>query len=571
MKKMDAERWRKIERIYNIALELEPIERETFLHKACEEDASIREDVLRLLENQKEAGSFMESPAVNLLAGIKTNKESFLPGKQVNSYKIISKIGRGGMGEVYQARDLKLGREVAVKILPEEFAGDMERVARFQREAKLLASLNHTNVAAIYGLEEAAGMQFLVLELVEGEMLSDKIARCPIPVEEALKFSIQMAEGLEAAHEKGIIHRDLKPANVMITSEENVKLLDFGLAKALAEETRSIDSSKSPTLTEEMTRPDVILGTAAYMSPEQAKGKTVDKRTDIWAFGCVLYEMLTGQAVFQGESVTEILASVLRADINLELLPENVNPKVKEILVRCLQKNPRERYRDIGDVLYDMKQLQSDPTGFWMHSRIGAEHRNKITTLLPWFIAFSGMLIIGIGVWLLKPTPPGASSKVVFQHELLPGQEFSNLEYPALAVSPDGKQIVYGTSTGLYLRSIDRMDPRLLSRGEENPQQPFFSPDGEWVGYFSEKEKLLKKVRIHGGTPVELCPVILLLGASWNDDDTILFGQLPYGIMRVPASGGDPELIFKKEDIPLAQPQLLPDKKSLLLTIEVDG
>jgi len=270
-------------------------------------------------------------------------------GQSLSHYSITEKIGKGGMGEVYRAKDQKLGRDVAIKVLPEEFARDADRVARFQREAKLLASLNHPNIAAIHGLEESGGTQFLVLELVEGDTLADRIKAGPVPVEESLKLALQIAEALEAAHEKGVIHRDLKPANIKVTPDGKVKVLDFGLAKAFAGEQAELNLSDSPTLSDMATQQGVILGTAAYMPPEQARGKPVDKRADIWAFGCVLYEMLTGKIAFKGEDVSEILASVIKGDVKLDLLPANLHPRVREALSRCLQRDLNRRYQDIRD------------------------------------------------------------------------------------------------------------------------------------------------------------------------------------------------------------------------------
>ena len=268
-------------------------------------------------------------------------------GKTLGHYRVGEQLGRGGMGEVYLAEDTSLDRKVALKFLPDVFAGDPERMARFEREAKLLASLNHPNIAAIYGLEQAEGKRFIVMELVEGETLAQRLSKGPLPIDEALGICRQIADGLEAAHEKGVIHRDLKPANVMITAGDQVKILDFGLAKALFGETQSVDASQSPTITEAMTQPGVILGTAAYMSPEQAKGKSIDKRADIWAFGAVLYEMLTGKQLFSGETVSDILAATLKEEPDFEKIPAKVRP----LLRRCLEKDPRKRLRDIGETM----------------------------------------------------------------------------------------------------------------------------------------------------------------------------------------------------------------------------
>src|SRR5512139_2472107 len=271
-------------------------------------------------------------------------------GKTLGHYRVGEQLGRGGMGEVYSAEDLNLNRKVALKFLPDAFAGDPERMARFEREAKLLASLNHPNIAAIYGLEQSEGKRFLVLELVEGETLAQRLSKGPLPVEEALGVCRQIAEGLEAAHEKGVIHRDLKPANVMITEGDKVKILDFGLAKALADETQAVDSSQSPTLTEAMTGPGVILGTAAYMSPEQAKGKAVDRRADIWAFGCILYECLTGRKAFEGETVTETLAAILKGEPDWNALPATTPPNIRFVLQRCLHKEAGRRFHHAADL-----------------------------------------------------------------------------------------------------------------------------------------------------------------------------------------------------------------------------
>ena len=287
---------------------------------------------------------------------------SLISGDRLQYYEITGPLGAGGMGVVYQARDTKLGRDVAIKVLPEDFADNPERLARFQREAQVLASLNHPNIAAIYGLEESDGVHFLVLELVPGETLAERIARGGLSVEEALEIASQIAEALEEAHESGIVHRDLKPANVKITPDGKVKVLDFGLAKAFAEESAAADSSLSPTLTRDATRAGVILGTAAYMSPEQARGKSVDKRSDIFSFGCVLYEMLTGRKAFDGEEVSDILAAVLKTEPDFEALPSNLHPRLRELLRRCLVKNPKERRRDIGDVRVEIKDALQEGT-----------------------------------------------------------------------------------------------------------------------------------------------------------------------------------------------------------------
>jgi eukaryotic-like serine/threonine-protein kinase len=469
------------------------------------------------------------------------------------------------MGEVFQAKDQVLGRDVAIKVLPEEFARDADRIARFQREAKLLASLNHPNIAAIHGLEESGGTNFLVLELVEGQTLADRIRAGPIPVEEALKLTLQIAEALEAAHDKGIIHRDLKPANIKVTPEGKAKVLDFGLAKAFAGEQEQFNLSNSPTLSDAATQQGIILGTAAYMAPEQAKGKTVDKRADIWAFGVVLFEMLTGQQLFSGETVSEILAAVLMKGPDFSSLPQNLHPKIVEALERCLEKEPRNRYGSISDARVDIQKALADPGGVFVQPKAVAERKSK-WKLVPWIAAaiVFGALITGVAVWKLKPAEPRQVMR--FDYNLPESQQFSDLGYKAIAVSPDGRQFVYSTSKGLYLRSVDELTAKLIAGTEGNTQTPFFSPDGKWIGYFSVTNQKLRKIAVNGSTPMDLCDVWQLRGASWNEDNTIAYGQFAHDIMRVSANPGTPESIVKLKSGNLGNPQILPDGKSILYT-----
>ena len=491
-------------------------------------------------------------------------------GQNLSHYSITEKIGKGGMGEVFRAKDQKLGRDVAIKVLPEEFARDADRVARFQREAKLLASLNHPNIAAIYGLEESGGTNFLVLELVEGDTLADRIKAGPIPVEESLKLGLQIAEALEAAHEKGVIHRDLKPANIKVTPEGKVKVLDFGLAKAFAGEQAELNLSNSPTLSDMATMQGVILGTAAYMSPEQARGKAVDKRTDIWALGCVLYEMLTGQAAFQGDDVTEILASVVKAGVDLDLLPANIHPRVREVIIRCLQKDLKKRYPDIADVRYEIEQALADPGGVLVQPLAAAERPRSLRTILSWVAAVVILsTITGAVVWRLRTPEP--RQVIRFDYELPEGQQFSDLTYAALAVSPDGKQFVYSTTKALYSRSVEELTAKIIPGTEENPQQPFFSPDGKWIGYVSVADRKLKKIAINGGVPVVLCDFnIVLLNASWGADNKIVYSDSGKGIMRISENGGTPELLVRQTGSSLVNPQILPDGKTALFGMVYD-
>ncbi len=497
-------------------------------------------------------------------------------GQTISHYRILQKIGAGGMGEVYLADDTTLDRKVALKFLPDVFTRDPERMARFEREAKVLASLNHPNIAAIYGLEQAEGKRFLVLELVEGETLARRIDKGALPVDEALAICRQIAEGLEAAHEKGVIHRDLKPTNVMITEGEKVKILDFGLAKALSDELQSVDSSQSPTLTEAMTRPGVILGTAAYMSPEQAKGKVVDNRADIWAFGVVLFEILTGKQVFTGETVSDTLASVLAREPGWQSLPPNLHPRIRLLLERCLKKGHRDRYGAISDARVDIQEVLADPRGVLVQPTIGAKPGTRLRTILPWAAAtlLLGLIISGAAVWILKPTPTSEPKRVMrFEYKLPEDKRFNG----ELTVSPDGSKFVYGTTNGLYLRFMDALDARLIPGTDLNSVQPFFSPDGKSLGYWSRSDQKLKKVAISGGAPIVLCDTsTTIVDASWYPEDVIVYSDLSNGIMRVSARGGTPETLVKgsfaniaKEGLPL-YPQMLPDGKTLLFTNAFD-
>src|SRR5262245_53953526 len=333
-------------------------------------------------------------------------------GTKFSQYEITALLGKGGMGEVYRARDTKLKRDVAIKILPEEFARDADRVNRFQREAEVLASLSHQNIAGIYDLQHLHETQFLVMELVEGETLADRIKRGPLPVEEALQIGKSICEALEAAHEKGIIHRDLKPANVKITPDGKVKVLDFGLAKALQGNEAPVVLSNSPTLSNAATLQGMILGTAAYMSPEQAKGRATTRAADIWAFGCVLYEMLTGRPVFDGDDVSEILASVIKGTTNLDLLPADLHPAVRRVIKRCLEKDLKKRFRDIGDVRYELAEILTNASGAivdWRMQSLRSDSKWKRSWIAASLI---GLVVAGFAGWTLKRASPTVAGQV---------------------------------------------------------------------------------------------------------------------------------------------------------------
>jgi Tol biopolymer transport system component len=479
---------------------------------------------------------------------------SLAAGTRLGPYEILALIGAGGMGEVYRARDTKLNREVAIKVLPAAFANDSDRMARFEREAQVLASLNHPHIAAIYGLEESDGMRALVMELVEGPTLDEHIGGHAMALEEALPIAKQIAEALEYAHEKGIIHRDLKPANVKLTADGNVKVLDFGLAKALEAPTPAVgDPSISPTLTIEGTRAGVILGTAAYMSPEQARGKAVDKRADIWSFGVVLYEMLTGKQPFAGATVSDTLAAVLKTEPDLTRAPV----QAQKLLRRCLDKDPKRRLRDIGDV---WELLVDGP-------QIIAPSRSRLGWPLAAALAVA-LGIAGAGWW--RATRPVDRQLIRLSVDL--GPDAVAGQFTTTAISPDGARLVFlaktpGGKQMLATRLLDEIKPALLS-GTENGRDPFFSPDGKWIGFFADGK--MKKISVQGGAPIVLCDAPNERGANWGEDGNIAFSlNTSGGLSRVPSEGGTPHPVTKLQEGALTHrwPQPLTGSETVLFTL----
>ncbi|MFH1111237.1 MAG: protein kinase [Planctomycetota bacterium] len=503
------------------------------------------------------------------------------PGSSLGLYEIQSLVGAGGMGEVYRARDTRLDREVAIKVLPEHFARDPERIARFQREAKVLASLNHPNIAAIHGFEEVEGKRFLVMELVEGATLADRLHDGPLPVEDALTIGRQIAEALEAAHERGIIHRDLKPANVKTTPDGAVKVLDFGLAKAMTEELSPSQMAHSPTITAKHTKPGVVLGTAAYMSPEQARGKPVDKRTDIWSFGVVLYEALCGCRPFVGETATDLVAKILEREPDWSTLPPETPPIVQLLLRCCLAKDRNKRLHDIADARIDLEQAIADPTSSMLRLgdaavsaadariRQGARRRSAHWVLTG--VVSVGLAIMGVSLWrATRPTP----KPIVRLEVVVSDKEPSPVGLGAqVAISPDGTRLAYVIGTGnshhLYLRALNQLEGTLLA-GTEQAWNPFFSPDGQWVAFFSNEK--LKKVSVLGGAPLTLCDVgDAPRGGTWGTDGTIVFApNNTGGLWRISAAGGKAEELTKpdqtNEEPSHRWPQFLPDGKAVIFT-----
>jgi serine/threonine protein kinase/Tol biopolymer transport system component len=501
------------------------------------------------------------------------------PGTQLSHYEILAPIGKGGMGEVYQARDTKLDRDVAIKVLPHELASDSERLARFEREARLLASLNHPNIASIHGFEESDGVNALVLELVEGPTLAERIAKGPIPVDEAVEIAKQIAEALDAGHEAGVIHRDLKPANIKVKEDGTVKVLDYGLAKALEGETPAgtdAELSQSPTLTRQGTQVGVILGTAAYMSPEQAKGKVVDKRTDIWSFGAVLYEMLTGRRVFVADDVHETLAHVLTRDVDWDALPSNTPKPLRRMLRRTLQRDRRERLADIADARLDIVEALSEPLTTEESTGPGASGVSwRQAALVSLAAAIVVGSIVGSVAWNARAPAPPTVARLTISPSLDEAIRLPSTSEQGLTVSPDGSVFVYisggdGSQRRLLVRRIDQLTAStLVEAGHGALGTPFVSPDGRWVGYRHGEE--LRRVPIEGGPRVTICRVSgFVRGASWGDDGYIVFADIRGGLYRVLADGGQPELLLKQggTTYPTYQwPEVLPGSRAVLFTM----
>jgi serine/threonine-protein kinase len=481
------------------------------------------------------------------------------PGTRFGPYQISAQIGAGGMGEVYRATDTNLARQVAIKVLPQAVAADAERLARFDREAKTLAALNHPHIAAIYGLEKSVGTTALVMELVEGPTLADRILQGAIPLDDALRIARQIAEALEAAHEQGIVHRDLKPANIKLDRNGSVKVLDFGLAKTTPAATvASALVSASPTITTPaMTEAGIILGTAAYMSPEQAKGHAVDQRCDVWAFACVVYEMLTGRRAFPGNGVTETLAAILERDVDWSRLPAATPASVRTLLRRALAKDPRRRLHYIADARLELEDAHATP-----------ERMTAATGRVPWLWiagATVALILVVVGTWRLS----SASSTVA-----MPSARLSFVPEPALsatadgvlAMSPDGQHIAFvaGPQASLYVRDVDRFEARALP-GTEGASTPAFSPDGKWIAFYAARK--VKKVALTGGMPLTLTEIDEGFGLGWESDESILFnpGRVG-GIWRVSAAGGAPQEVTKLQggETRHRDPEGLPGGKAIL-------
>ncbi len=484
-------------------------------------------------------------------------------GEALGHYRILEKIGEGGMGVVYRAHDTRLKRAVALKLLRPEVATNVDRLARFQREAHLLAALNHSNIAAIHGLEEDAGIVFLVLELVEGDTLAQRIARGAVQTRDAIDIARQIARAMEEAHEKGIVHRDLKPANVKVMSDGTIKVLDFGLAKALSDDERGDD----PTATGARTREGAIVGTPGYMSPEQARGGAVNSATDIWAFGCVLFEMLTGVKAFHGATAADVRAAVLRGEPPWASLAPGTPPSLRTLVKSCLESDPKNRLRHMGDARLFLDSAVTESAS--SVGDMGRSSPQRPAWLSP--VAVFGLTALGliggfaVARFLARSEPLSAIRLPMAPPSgLTPGLGFG----PSVAVSPDGRTVVYvlesGTTTLLYIKRLEELEARPIG-GTHGARSPFFSPRGQWVGFYDEDDRKLKKVSIGGGEPVAIADADFQGGAAWAPDDMILFAS-NYGLVRVPAGGGTPQPVTRAEAGQQMWPTLLPGGHVALFT-----
>jgi eukaryotic-like serine/threonine-protein kinase len=536
------DRWHRVEQICQSVLDLPVAERAAFLETACGEDSVLRHDVDALLTHEAASLAFLELPTGALAAESMDLSTQRLSGRRVGAFDIGPLLGAGGMGEVYRARDARLDRDVAIKILPEAFAHDSERIARFRREAKTLASLNHPHIAAIYGLEESDGVSVLVMELVEGDDLSQRIARGAIPLDEAIPIATQIAEALAAAHEHGIIHRDLKPANIKVRRDGVVKVLDFGLAKAMEPAGAAVAHTDAATIiTPAMTQAGIILGTATYMAPEQARGRPVDKRADVWAFGAVLFEMLTGRRAFDGEDVAEVLGAVVRLEPDWSALSADGPPPVRTLLQRCLVKEPRERIADIAAVLFVLRH-QIGPT---TPATVPASANRRAW----WVAAIASAAALAMAAFAFRAYPPDRLELAPIEFTIAPPEDASfggpvrggTGVATQLAVSPDGRHIVFvartNTAYQIWLRPFAALVATPI-RGTERGTFPFWSPDSRSIGFFADGK--LKTVRIEGGPPIVLADAPTSSGGSWNRDNVILFapGVSRPGLWRVSSAGG---------------------------------
>jgi len=592
---MNPHHWLDVERLFHEALALPPQRRVQFLNDSCAGNDALKHDVQSLLDESAD-DDFLETPALDPGATY-LQPHSSLVGRRLSEYEVTARIGAGGMGEVYRARDVKLGRDVAVKVLPAAMAHDTSRIARFKREAQILATLNHPHIAAIYALEESEDVVALVLELVDGATLADRIRQGPLAMNDALTIARQTAEALEAAHAKGIIHRDLKPANIKAPDGGTVKVLDFGLAKAIDEETARNGAKLTMS---HATQEGVIAGTVSYMSPEQARGHPVDKRTDIWAFGCVMYEMITGRKAFQGDTLADCVAAILGRDPDWTTLSPLVPSTVVALIKQCLEKDRQHRLADIGEARRQLEDVLATVSG-WARSQPDGWSAKRRVLRLKYAAAIAGLLVAGaFGVRAVRELmlKPERIDIALANDEFIPSTHSSGL-----ALSSDGTLIAYASSKRMvimpkmysgsdgagdsnqdddlsgampsmamteqiYLRAIGQGTARPL--GGALGSGPFFSPDDKWLGFWHAPTGTLRKVAVSGGAPVKICDAVSgIAGATWGPDGTIVFAW--FDLFRVPASGGSPTTLLKVDEGRgerfLRHPSFLPSGKAILFTV----
>jgi len=549
---MTLERWQQIERLYHEALARDASERGPFLASACGGDELLQHEVESLLAQPVSAAGPLDGAAAALVSDIAM---PLATGTRIGVYAVQGLLGKGGMGEVYRAHDSRLGRDVAIKILPAAFTSDPDRLARFEREARVLASLNHPNIATIHGLEEAGPTRAIVMEMVDGETLATRVGRAgALPLADVLAIGREIADALDAAHEKGIVHRDLKPANIIVSKAGIVKVLDFGLARIGGEA-----GEASEATTAAATRDGMILGTAAYMSPEQARGQTVDKRTDVWAFGCVVFELLTGRAAFEGATVSDTLAAVLERKPDWSRLPAEVPPALRRLLARCLEKNPKRRARDIGDVRHELDEATAVPD---MPATRPAWRERAL-----WIAATIVLLAVTVGLVMLRLDSGRVAPRETRVDIVTPptSDPFS------VALSPDGRHIAFVAADGdvqrLWIRSLDRETASALS-GTEGASFPFWSPDSAAIGFFADGA--LKVVAATGGS-LRALTIAAPRGGAWGEDGTILFARnSPGPLWQIRATGGEPVPVteLQAEHLNHRFPQFLPDGRRFLFFVQ---
>jgi Tol biopolymer transport system component len=556
-----------VEELYHAALMYGERDRAAFLKTACAGDEALQREVESLLAQQVTNEGFLNGQAVGA-AGLAGNPRASLTGRRLGAYQVHERIGAGGMGEVYRARDTKLGRDVAIKILSTLLTSDPDRLARFEREARVLASLNHPHIGAIYGLEDADGTPALILELVNGETLADRIARGPIRVSDTLTIARQIADALEAAHEKGIVHRDLKPANIKTTPDGVVKVLDFGLAKAAVGDAATAELTQTPTMTVGGTKEGVILGTAAYMSPEQAKGRSADKRADVWSFGVVLYEMLAGRHAFEGQTISEVLAKVIEREPDWTAFPASTPPRLRELVRRCVRKDPKTRLQAIGDARVQIEELISGATDETA-AVVATPPREQRPARLAWIVAavslaIAAALAVYATLYLRRAVPQPLPAR--FEISTPPTSD-----PVSFALSADGRQLAFvAMNEGvphIWVRPLDQVAAQPLA-GTEGASYPFWAPDGRAIGFFADGK--LKRIDLGRGGVQDLANAPSGRGGTWNRDDILVFAPDVTGtMMRVTATGGTPVPVTRPASGQGAHrwPQFLPDGRHFLFFV----